>query len=344
MGLFQDIFSTDKPSIYIHTSKPEYYPGELVEGTVHLNVTTPADIDSINLLAEGFERVKFTIRGNDHTPRPNGRTSTPGVDKICTAHRPVFIRTVNLLTTKSTLQPGVFVFPFQFTLNNNLPGTCTVGCGDSQGSVRYTLHVQAVVPGFFKANLEHLQDLRVIEPLRKKAVATQAHKEENVTFLCCIPKGSVSLSADLAKNVYYSGETVEVKLKVNNSESQVNLRGCSLELVQQVFMRSGKEEEAFGLKVVREKSLAVAAGEICDRTIQMILPADMEATTIGGIIRCTYELTIRLSVPWSPDVVITQPVDIVATPMPNYALIVPYIPNQVMMPEVVLAPMVPQQC
>ena len=342
MGIFQDIFSTDKPSIFIHTTKPEYYPGELVQGTVHLNVTTPADIDSIKILIDGSEETYFTVT-KTYTTTINGKTTTRLREKPFEERRIFFVNVVDLFAAKSTLQPGVFVFPFQFMLNHNLPGSCSVESGSSRGSVRYNLFVQVVVPGFFKANLEHLQELRVIEPLKQILSATQTYKEENVTFLCCIPKGRVTLSANIDKNVYYPNETVELKLQVNNSESKVNLKACSLELIQTVVLRAKGEKKTFDVKIVKTKSPPVAAGEMCDRTIQMLLPPGLEASTTGSIMKCTYELNVRLSVPWSPDVTITQPVQILAAPMTNYALTIPYIPNQVMMPEVMMAPMVPQQ-
>ena len=343
MGIFEDIFSTDKPSIFIHTSKPDYYPGELVQGTIHLNVTTPTHIDSVRLLVEGSEKTHFT-KTKQYNTTVDGKTTTHSVKHNYDEHRVFFTRVVNLLSTKSTLQAGVFVFPFQFVLDHHLPGSCSIGFGSSTGDVTYKLFVQAIVPGFFKANLEHTQELRVVQPLRQLAVATQTFKEENVTFLCCIPKGRVTVSANLAKNVYYPNETVEVKLQVNNSESKVNLKACSLELIQTVTLYAKGEEEALSKNIAKTKSPQIAAGEVCDRTIQMLLPSIIEASTDSMIVKCSYELVVRLSVPWSPDVVITQPVQILAAPLSNYVPTIPYIPNQVVMPEVLLAPMASQPC
>jgi arrestin (S-antigen)-like protein len=345
MGIFEDLFSTHQHSIFIHTTKPDYYPGELVQGTVHLNLTAPTDIDAITLLVEGKVKAHFT-RSESYSYSSNGKTERGTRTKVYEEKQVFYTRVTSLLITKSTLQPGVFVFPFQFHLDYNLPGTCHITHGNSEGKVHYSLFAQAIVPGFFKSNLEHTQELRVAQPQREMAIATQTFKEENVTFLCCISKGHVSLSANLVKNLYYPNEMVEVKLQINNSESKVNLRACSLQLIQHVVLHAKGAEETFSVKVAETKSPPIAAGETCDRTIQMLLPFTLESSTDARIVKCIYQLVVRLSVPWSPDVVLVQPVQILNAPLSSYVPAIPYIPNQIMMPEVVMPPppMMPQKC
>ena len=327
MGILDDIFSTGQTFIYLHTTKPDYCLGDVVQGTVYLNVVTPTDIDEIKFKAEGREKAHFYIGDSKHSAR--------GI---------FFTRMGNLFEVKSTLQPGMYAFPFQFTLNDNyLPGSFFLDEWQKnfEISIRYRLHVEVTVPGTFKLGLDHTQDLRVIKPLKQARTAVQAYKEEVVTYLGCISKGDVSLTANFAKNIYYPGETVEVKLQVNNSASQVDLKACSLELVR-VTALYAKDSIEHRQKILKERSSPIAAGEICDRTIQMVLPTTMEASTIAMVMECSYELTIRLSVPWSADVVLTQPIQILAIPKRGRGSVAPDISNHIMMPEVSLPSMAPQ--
>ena len=327
MGILEDIFSTGKTHIYLHTSKPEYHPGDVVQGTVHLNVITPTEINEIKFRAEGCEKVHFTIGDSKHSAR--------GV---------FFTRRGTLFEATSTLQPGVYAFPFQFTLSENyLPGSLSKNYWrrSFDVSIRYRLFVEVTMPGTFKLGLDHTQDLRVVAPSKQVPTAVQAYKEENVTLLRCIPKGSVSISANFNKNMYHPGDIVEAKVQVNNSASPVNLQACSLELIQ-VMGLYAKECIEHRIKVIKEQSPPIAAGEVCDRTFQMALPLDIEASTDAMVVECAYELAIRLSVPWSADVVLTQPIQIVTTPMKGHVSVAPNISTQVMMPEVSLPSMDPQ--
>lgn len=340
MQLFQEIFSKQHNSIYVHTSKQQYYSGEVVDGTVHLSVSEPMHLDAVNLKVAGYQESWFARTETIYEDDPNkpGEKRPKTIKRTFAEEREFFRRRVNLFASKSTLQPGIFVFPFQFTVDAGLPGTCSVEAHDFyRGRVYYEVKCEAVVPGFFKANVEHRQEILICEPLRQALVGSETYKEENVTFLCCIPKGTVSLSAVIDRNAYAPGDTVSLRLQVNNT-SKVHLKNCSLKLSRRLTLFA-KGETYFNQETIcKTNSPSVPPGESIERIIQMRLPDSAPTSTRSDLVKCDYSLVVTLKVPWSADVVITQPVQLVARPRESYLQTLPSAPDATYMSTTNITP------
>ena len=217
---------------------------------------------------------------------------------------------------KSTLQPGVFVFPFQFHLDHNLPGSCSVAFGRQRDrSVIVYLHKQSS-PGSSNPTWSTLKSCEWSSPKGKWPWRRKRTRRRMSRSCVASPKGRVSLSANLVKNMYYPNETVEVKLQINNSESKVNLKACSLELVRERgAVCQGGGRRATATKVAKASSPNIAEGEYATGPFKCSSHPLIEPSTHARIMSCTYELVVRLSVPWSPDVVLAQPVQILNAPL-----------------------------
>lgn len=345
MSFFGKLFGqTD--IIYIHTDKQQYYGGEIVSGQVILSVTKPLHVDGIYLKLCGKEFTEFDVERSKEVNDGNGGTKTIYYTQTLSQENTFFRRKYCIFSTKSTLQGGNFVFPFQFQLQTNLPGTFDITnqkrfAKDLKASINYQVGVEVAVPGMLQPNLRHSQDILICEPLRGLIMCSDTLKEAKVTFLCCIPKGTVTLSANIDKNAYGPGETAQLHLIVDNSLSQVDLEAFSLKLVRKLEVRAkvdnyagqswgagsqsvsvkswgGEETYTDQVTVVKVSSPGVKAGERAERYIQLTLPHDTEPSTKSMLIDCSYELSVVLKVPWSPDVVTKQAVQIFAPPRQTY--------------------------
>lgn len=216
-----------------------------------------------------------------------------------------------------TLAAGNFQFPFQFLLDSKLPGTFELARGSSnshgqykpiRANVHYEVEAEIAVPGMFNPNLRHSQEILLYQPLDRALVGSETFKEANVTFLCCISKGTVSLAANIDRNAYAPGETVQLRLIVDNSQSQVNLEAASLKLQRSLTLRAQDKTMQETVTVVKSTSPPIAIGERCDRQITLQLPLRTEPSTNGHLVDCKYELVVQLKVPWSPDVTVRTPV------------------------------------
>ncbi len=320
MGLL-NIFGGGDSLIYIHTDRQQYHSGDLVTGQVVLSLLTAIHVDAIYVKLSGLERTEMDV-------------SRQKDNKVYMEHvsdsRSFFRRRFCLLHEKCTLSEGNFVFPFQFTLDKNLPGSFSMARnrgGHERGEVTYCIEAEVAKKGIFVPNLRHSQEIIICEPLRQLLCAVDTLKEAKVTYLCCIPKGRVSMSASIDKNAYGPGDVVQLRLIVDNSESQVDLERLSLRLMQSFTMRAGRDSTSGSACICMAHSPAVPQGERADRLISMPIPARIEPSTSGRLIECEYRLTVTLAVPWSLDVVIRVPVQIATPQQSSYLEALPTPPE-----------------
>lgn len=322
MGLFSNLFGK-QDLLYIHTDKQQYYAGEQVTGQVILSVIQPIHIDAIYLKLSGYEETSFDVSRSRTVYDKNNQPRTEHYKQHVTGNNTFFKRRYGLYSQKTTLHAGNFVFPFQFILNANLPGTFNLYSQKHfssrvQAKVWYSVEAEVAVPGLLTPNLRHSQDIIIHEPLRIAPMASETHKESKVTFLCCIPKGTINMSATIDKNAYGPGETVGLRLIVDNSQSTVDLEALSLKLVAQISLKANGGSTGSTGTVVKARTPGLKAGERADRFIQLTLPLDTEPSTHSKLIECSYILSVELKVPWSPDVVVRQPVQIYAPVQSTY--------------------------
>jgi len=223
---------------------------------------------------------------------------------------------------RSTLVGGNFSFPFQFVLDANLPGTFYTGSRSGpSGSVHFEVGAEVAVPGMFEPNLKHSQDILICQPLNKQLMAADTYKETNVTFLCCIPKGKVSLSASIDKNAYGPGDLVQLNLIVDNSNSKVDLENFSLRLDRSIELRAEGRSHYETKTVVKSKCGGVPKGDRAERQMGIQLPADTEPSTNANLVKCSYKVIVELHVPWSPNVKVSTPVQVFAPVRATYSAV-----------------------
>lgn len=318
MGWFSHLHN----SIFIHTDKQQYYHGEVVNGTINLAVNTPMHVDAVYLKFKGVQECHFeyqeSYKEGDQT-KYRTRTARES-DRF--VHR-----RYQIYSYKCTLANGSFCFPFSFVIDSNLPGTFECRESTYGGSVYYELEAEVAVPGMLTPNLRHSQELIINQPLNQQMQATDTFKQAKVTFLCCIPKGEVGMAANIDRNAYAPGDQVNLRLQVDNSNSQVNLEAASLKLHRTLTLRAEGRSFSTTQTVCKAKSMPIAAGEQTDRFIQVGIPHRSEPSTDGHLVNNSYSLEVCLSVPWSPNVRINQPVQIYQPARPTFVVVPQMPPN-----------------
>lgn len=324
MIIFQSLGHANQ--IFIHTDKQQYYAGEVVRGQVMLSVASAINVDSINIKLSGYEQAEFDYIVTRSVPAPT--KDDPHATRIETKLRHAkesntfFKRRYVLYSVRSTLVGGSFCFPFEFTLDTGLPGTFSLYNGrqsSTQATVHYEVRAEVQVPGLFESDLKHYQEILICQPLKQQLMSSDTYKESKVTFLCCIPKGTVSLAATIDKNAYAPGEPVMLNLIVDNSQSRVDLESFSFRLERNITLRASGESHYENSVIVKTKCPGVVKGERAERRLAVQLPLRTEPSTDSRLVKCYYTLIVELSVPWSPNVKVTQPVQVYAAPLPTYS-------------------------
>lgn len=308
--------------ILVHTDKQQYYPGEDVTGQVTLSLANPLEIDTINLRLSGYEHAEFYFDDTRvvTTYGPNGTVNrtTVSVQNHTSETNTIYGREYVLYACHSTLAPGVYGFSFKFKLKQNLPGSFwynKTGNDESQAEVDYQLKAEIFVPGSTEPKFSLSHQFVVVQPLEGEVMSSETYQEANVSFLYCIPRGQVSLSAAVDKNVYCPGESIMLSLIVDNSKSTVNLPRFSLKLQRVVSLCSQGKTNYKVTTVVKSSIEGVPKGERAERLMAVNLPKETEPSTNGLLVKCYYELLVELQVPWSPNVTTKTPVQVYATPL-----------------------------
>lgn len=236
----------------------------------------------------------------------------------------LFRRRVNLVNFKTTLNPGIYVYPFKFKLDENLPGSFVLRSGNSFGQIVYKLKAEILRPGMFQANIKHTQTVQLSTRLSHSIQKVQLSREANVTRLCCIDMGSVSLSAILDKNAYSPSDTAKLIISIDNTASDVTLKHVSFKLVNRVYMRAMSYSQSFSHSACKNQAPGTPKGDTAYIEFSLNLPHDLYPTTVGALINSYYEFEVVLSVPCSKDVIINLPVTIFALPPVDYIPTVEY--------------------
>ena len=313
--------------IIIHTDKPSYFPGDRVSGTVSLSVIEPIHVDAVFLKVKGFEDTQFYYKRSYQVRDRNNMLVTKFEDVKASESHTFYNRTYCLYSCRSILTSGSFVFPFDFTLDHHLPGSFYFHEGSSIGEVSYKVMAEVSTPGFFSRSLLHDQTFVVKEPLKQLLSATETYKESDVTFLCCINKGRVAMSANIDRNAAAPGENINLHILVNNSSSQVNLKRVDFYVTRLITLRANGKCQDGSNTIISSTSPPVPMGTTADRNIAVTLPHSALASTRSSLITCEYFLTVELSVPWSPNVRFTLPFQVYAPVPVDYVAVVAYPPG-----------------
>ena len=326
MLLFE--FFGSRNLIVIHTDKPSYYAGDRVTGTVSLSVVEPLHLDAVFLRVNGYEMTDVPYQKAYQEYDLNTKQMVTRFREERTSQTNKFYsRNFCLYSSKSTLGFGNFVFPFEFVLDGSLPGTFYLKDGKAKGEVVYKVAAEVVVPGFFTSNLRHEQEIVIKEPLKQALGGTETFKETDVTFLCCINKGRVAMSANVDKNAAAPGEAINLHIVVDNSRSQVDLKEVRFHLCRSIKFKANGQKWTDYSTIMTSTSPQVLQGTNADRWIAVRIPNSTMPSTDSSLITCEYSLTVELSVPWSPNVRINLPLQVYAPTPVGYVSVVQYPAN-----------------
>lgn len=248
----------------ILTSKQQYYAGEVVTGQIQLNLTAPFQFTSLSITLTGYERIRLT--GN----------------KI-ERNQAFYSKIYTVPSSAQVLQPGSYVIPFEFKLDETLPGSVCVESKhvehDYKGIVYYNIGAEASIPGLGQPYLLTFRDLLVSQPLKWKLDKLVLHKEENINLLCCMSKGQVSMTITSEKNAYAPGEQVRLEVTLDASKSSSDIESVSIEFKESVIlMLTGTEFQSPIETLFKTKMKGLAKGRTEQRSISFKIPETAHTT------------------------------------------------------------------
>lgn len=292
----------------VFTDRPFYHGGSVVNGYVLLNCVKAFDCQQVLLKVQGYEKVSWEEKQEDKkydNEKEEWHTEERYVPY--SGEKDFFKVSVPLQQWPQKCQPGQYQYPFSFVLPLRLPGTFEYK--DSQhfyggtyynytnAKVKYKVRAECVVPGILTPNLRGKSSLIVHQTLSKAPSEVQASHSQEVTTCCCSSAGSCSVTASVQKDSYVPGETACVLLQVEN-KSSAQFSCVDLVLRKRVTLSAGGAIQQLDDEAAKISSPGVDPSTSFTgqdaRLLQLALPANLPASTMGQVIQCEYTLIVTL--------------------------------------------------
>ncbi|KAG7397632.1 hypothetical protein PHYBOEH_000391 [Phytophthora boehmeriae] len=323
MGKLAKAFGLDKKGkIGLAIEKPSYIAGELVRGTIHVDIHAPIECDALVLKATGKEKLDFTeVRREIRDGESVEHRYQSSRDKEFFKQKLVIFSTQG-----QNYEPGRYVYPFQYQLPAELPGAFKLS-GYSErdienlsAKIKYKFKATLDVGGFFASDLKADCDLVVHERNFQALIPSEDSVTQDVKFLCCFSRGTCQLAVAMDKSVYLSGETAQLQCNISNG-STVEISTMRCRLYQDVKVQLSKGSYRTFSKVMCENAFpgvppSATLAQPQPLTLAPNHSGSLQPSTTGELIACSYRIEIECDIPWCPDVRLHLPVSIIAPESP----------------------------
>eukprot|EP00792_Barthelona_sp_PAP020_P006469 TRINITY_DN3000_c0_g3_i1.p1 TRINITY_DN3000_c0_g3~~TRINITY_DN3000_c0_g3_i1.p1 ORF type:complete len:331 (+),score=103.26 TRINITY_DN3000_c0_g3_i1:29-1021(+) len=311
-----------QPQVFLRTEKFAYYGGETISGQVWLSTAIPIPCRGITVEIIGTEETWFktTRRERIHNPDPNAPPQYRTIEETHEGKREIVNQQIPVTTFSGALNPGQYNFPIQYTLPAHMPGSFKVedmtrANSPYRAEIRYILKVvfdtdMAIGESLFDVILE--QELTIYPRMLQQITSKHQQIHEDITFCCCVNKGSVDLECFYGKDKFTPGETAQIEVRAFNNSS-VDIDSFNSELHRTITLKAsdGKQHNVHDT-VARQTYRGIPAGYQDQMRVDLPIPPAIPQSidsqgAIGSLISCKYNCAIHLDIPWCPDVVISLP-------------------------------------
>jgi hypothetical protein len=316
-----------KGKIGISVEKPSYIAGEIVRGTIYVEVYEPIKCDALVLKATGKEKVEW--RETQTEIDDDGNSINKYEDHE--SDKEFFKQKIVISAISQMYMPGHYMYPFEYQLPVGLPGSFHLESYSSgfvdnlEAKIKYKFKATLDVDGFYSSDLKADCNLVVHERNFQSIQPSHDSTTQNVNFLCCINRGTCQLAVGMDKNVYLPGETSQIQCQIDN-KSQVDITTMRCHLYQDIrlHLKHGGVQE-FTREIATREFPGVPAQSSLQQPQPLVLASDrgefINPSTTGSLIQCSYRIIVECDIPWCPDVELHLPVTIIAPEIPNVSWI-----------------------
>jgi len=207
-----------------------FVAGSVVTGTVFANTTTAVKDVRMNLVFEGKEKtcVHSTTYVNESVQHTYGREE-----------RSIVKITDKIGEAKTSMPSGKYSYPFELTLPEYLPSSFTLGLGQSNCSIVYTIAAQVDgTKGVRVRVTEEKIGIRVVaKPPSSRPIPYLQEPVTKQIKPCCSDPGSLTFSAIVDDIRVGAGEEMEIKFGGKN-ESKVDIPYVRLEVHENINLKA----------------------------------------------------------------------------------------------------------
>ncbi|CAD8149860.1 unnamed protein product [Paramecium octaurelia] len=213
---------SDYGDIAIRTEQPFYFAGN-----IYLNICKTGQKGSV---------IEFSIVGKEKAEWDEGS----GDEQITYRGKNKFYsQSIPIYTFQNQIpEIGQYVFPFQFQLHPQIPGSFEYKGLHESGFITYKVKAKFTSSDQNKPNIRNKQEFLVREPIKQLVIGQQQERMNNLYVCCCINKGTSRVKGACDKNHYLQGDTAKLTLEIDNSNCYLNIRYFDIELLKELILKA----------------------------------------------------------------------------------------------------------
>ncbi|OWF44458.1 arrestin domain-containing protein 3-like [Mizuhopecten yessoensis] len=279
--------------IRVNGGQSVFYPGQMVQGNIHLDVDSDTKVKEIRLRFRGYADVHWTEQKSRGSGK-HRRTYT----KHYRSHETYFDNIVKVLVPgpgedQLIMKPGQYTYPFGM----QLPGKCATSFEGGVGRVRY--YLQAIVDKPWAFDNEHFHPFTVIQLLDlngRTDVMNTVENQGSKTLCClCCESGPITGKLRLNRTGYVPGEKIMVQGEVVN-HSRRAMKNHQINLLMNVNYHAGGKTRRVQTEVAELRKIEIPPGESDSWNGEGLVIPPLPASGLPGCSIITIDYTVELQV------------------------------------------------
>ena len=258
---FQD--TSKYGDIYFKIDKTSYYAGDTVSGSIYINLRQSYPGNKLFLKFKGKETVHIALEDE---------SKDDGIYHMYSDSRNLLKFNMPVYSWE-TLIPGQYVIPFAFSLPFELAPSFYQQGNCYAGLIEYKM--EAFIQPFNEKDpkLKYKEKMTIRESVKNAQEKKQSEITTKLECCCCCPKGSNHLKVNFEKNYYSSGETANVAIELNNSQSNLSNEKIVFALKQNLRLTAKNKTYWTTLPIVKDKLPGVKAHTLSNAgSLKITLP------------------------------------------------------------------------
>ncbi|CAK4071925.1 unnamed protein product [Aphanomyces euteiches] len=283
------VLNHGRGAIQLSLDKAHYISGDVITGSVCVNVTELIKCNEIAIYFTGREQVAWKEDPSD------GKNEV----RYCTNKRVIVAQKLVLKNTLTKLCRGEHTYSFQYQLPYGLPSTFdNHGDADILAKIEYFIKGAVRIKGGTNQCLQNEQALLVYSNFGGSVARCKAEKECAVRLLYAIPQGKCTLRAAANKPFYCPGDVAQIQVDIQNPSRQ-RIRSLECRLCRQLVVAAGQIRQV--KRTIYSMELpGVAAGATTTQLLSFqFARTAFQPSTEGSYIRVTYTIDIVANFAWA---------------------------------------------
>jgi hypothetical protein len=223
----------------IQFGKAFYYPGEVVNGTIYMNVMDAISSKGIELELKCTEAINFLITKHVRVPLPDGTHRTDTIREEIKDKKKHFVNKCNL--PMFHINVGQHGIPFSFLIPGFLPGSFEYYNTNESAYIKF--EVKVIVHHVNHEKKSKFSSILIVRQNPSLFNYPQNLTDtKKITAYCFVDKGTATLNVSYQKNFFALDEILQTHCQLDNTRCKMNATGIRVQLFQRIKLR-GKEHE-----------------------------------------------------------------------------------------------------